>query len=57
MPVRASMFRRAGAPDGQPPPLIPKAPDAAAITVFAPERRIDMCLSVERGYEFVAVRR
>ena len=37
--------------------FIPKAPDAAAITVFAPKRRIDVCLSVEWGYEFVAVRR
>jgi hypothetical protein len=37
--------------------FIPKAPDAAAITVLAPERRIYVCLSVERGHEFVAVRR
>jgi hypothetical protein len=25
--------------------------------MLAPERRIDVCLSVERGHEFVAVRR
>src|SRR5690349_1822660 len=36
--------------------FIPKAPDAAAIAVFAPQRRIDVRLTVERGYELVAMR-
>jgi hypothetical protein len=36
--------------------FIPKAPDAAAIAVFAPQRRIYVCLTVERGYELVAMR-
>ncbi len=37
--------------------FIPKAPDAAPIAVFAPERQIDVCLTIQRGYEFVPVRR
>ena len=37
--------------------FIPKAPDAAAIAVLMPQRRIDARLTIERGYELVAVRR
>jgi hypothetical protein len=37
--------------------FIPKAPDAAAITVLMPQRGIDVRLIIERGYELVAVRR
>jgi hypothetical protein len=37
--------------------FIPEAPDAAAIAVFAPQSRIDVRLTIERGYKLVAMRR
>jgi hypothetical protein len=37
--------------------FIPKAPNAAAIAVRAPQCRIDVCLTIERGHELVTVRR